>query len=351
MAHHDHNYRSLFSHPRMVEDLLRSFVRQDWVEDLDFATLERLNADFINRQRKDSKAEERRSDVIWRVRFRDERWLYVILLVEFQSTVDRFMALRLLVYAGLVYQDLLKRDKLSSDEELPPVLPLVLYNGVRPWKAPRRMRQLFASMPKELVRYQPRLEYLLLDEQRIPADDLETIQNPVSALFRLEQSRDVTEAETVVRALVGWLRAPEQEELRRTFLDWLTDDYLPEHVPGVKIPRIESLEEVSTMLEQNHHDWSRSWVQRGIEKGRKLGVELGRKEGRKKGLLEGRKEGRKEGRLDERRRLVGRQLTKKFGPLDEQTQKRLQQAGGRQLLSWSERLLTADNLEDVFKSS
>ena len=41
MADHDHSYKHLFSHRRMVEDLLRGFVREEWVNHLDFSTLER----------------------------------------------------------------------------------------------------------------------------------------------------------------------------------------------------------------------------------------------------------------------------------------------------------------------
>jgi hypothetical protein len=39
---HDHSYKLLFSNPEMVEDLLRGFVHEDWVEEVDFASLERV---------------------------------------------------------------------------------------------------------------------------------------------------------------------------------------------------------------------------------------------------------------------------------------------------------------------
>jgi len=41
---HDSGYHLLFSHPALVEDLFRSFVTEPWVEQLDFTTLERVNA-------------------------------------------------------------------------------------------------------------------------------------------------------------------------------------------------------------------------------------------------------------------------------------------------------------------
>jgi len=37
---HDASYKLLFSHARMVEDLLRGFIHEPWVHELDFTTLE-----------------------------------------------------------------------------------------------------------------------------------------------------------------------------------------------------------------------------------------------------------------------------------------------------------------------
>ncbi len=51
--------------------------------------------------------------MIWRLRW-GERWLYVYLLLEFQSSVDRFMAVRLLTYVGLLYQDLVATKEIPK---------------------------------------------------------------------------------------------------------------------------------------------------------------------------------------------------------------------------------------------
>lgn len=44
---HDHAYKLLFSRPEMIADLLRGYVRQPWVEQLDFSTLKRANPEHI----------------------------------------------------------------------------------------------------------------------------------------------------------------------------------------------------------------------------------------------------------------------------------------------------------------
>ena len=123
---------------------------------------------------------ERHSDVIWRLRFRGEGegWFYLYLLLEFQSTSDPFMAVRLLTYVGLLLEEIIRREKLKPGDRLPAVLPLVLHNGKRPWRAPRDLESLFVEVPPGLRRYLPRLRYLLLDEGRLDLDRPELGREP-----------------------------------------------------------------------------------------------------------------------------------------------------------------------------
>ena len=48
MANHDGSYKQFFSHADMVADLLRGFIKQEWVEQLDFSTLERVSGSYIS---------------------------------------------------------------------------------------------------------------------------------------------------------------------------------------------------------------------------------------------------------------------------------------------------------------
>ena len=105
---HDAAYKDLFSRPRMVEDLLRGFAAREWSDALDLSTLEKLPAEYVS-----DDLRRRHGDVVWRVRFRDRKWLYLLVMLEFQSTTDRYMAVRILVYTGLPYQDLIRRKALG----------------------------------------------------------------------------------------------------------------------------------------------------------------------------------------------------------------------------------------------
>jgi len=44
MTQHDSGYHLLFSHPELAEDLLRNFVSEDWIGQLDFTNMECVNA-------------------------------------------------------------------------------------------------------------------------------------------------------------------------------------------------------------------------------------------------------------------------------------------------------------------
>ena len=95
---------------------------------------------------------------MWRVRLQGQReaWLYLLAMLEFQSTDDRYMAVRILVYTGLLYQDLIRRGALGPDGRLPPVLPIVLYNGRNRWSAPVEVGDLIAPVQEALAQGQMR---------------------------------------------------------------------------------------------------------------------------------------------------------------------------------------------------
>ena len=104
---HDERYKTIFAFPRMVEDLVRGFAAREWAGELDFSTLRKLPSEYVSDKRL-----TRRSDSVWQVRFRDGRHLLVAL--EFQSTDDPRMALRILVYTGLLYQELVRSEASSE---------------------------------------------------------------------------------------------------------------------------------------------------------------------------------------------------------------------------------------------
>jgi len=318
MAEHDQSYKQFFSNPRMVEDLLRGFVKQDWLEQADYDTLERVTASFVS-----DKLKKRESDAIWQIRLKDGL-MYIYILIEFQSTVDRFMVVRMLTYIGLLYQDLIKSGKIKEGDYLPPVLPLVLYNGRTPWKAPLDMEKLVAPAPGKLKEYQANLRLLLIDEGRLQASQLEQERNLASVLFALENSRDPQEMERAVSLLGDWLAEPDFNELRRTFFEWLSRVFLPVHFPGIDFSKIDKLSEVKNMLAERVIEWTEEWKQQGRQEGLQQGLQQGVQQGLQQGVQQGLQQGFQKGILQSRREDVLDVLNDRFGATEQDIADKLQ---------------------------
>ena len=101
MSHDDDaSYKTLFSAPEVVRNLILGFIPDDWLHGLDYRTLERVSGSYVTDDLRD-----RADDIVWRVQVGGE-WVYLYILIEFQSTVDPWMAVRIMTYVGLLYQDL-----------------------------------------------------------------------------------------------------------------------------------------------------------------------------------------------------------------------------------------------------
>ena len=209
------------------------------------------------------------------MRFRDRTWLYLLVMLEFQSTTDPYMAVRILVYTGLLYQDLIRRGSLDDGGRLPPVLPVVPYNGRPRWTAPVEVADLIAPAREALAPFQPSQRYFLLDEGRWGEDDLPR-RNLVSALVGLENSGSAERLSKVLAALSDWLRDSEDDELRRAFVEWVRQVVLPGRFPGAALPVGQALEGGGAMLAESVKEWTEQW----LREGREQGLERGRAEER-----------------------------------------------------------------------
>lgn len=100
------------------------------------------------------------------------------------------------------------------------------------------------GLPPALGRWQPQLQYLLIEERRYAEDEPRGRRNVAAALFRQENSRTPAQIEAMVASLVEWLAAPAQTNLRRAFVVWLRRILLPARVPGADLPHVIELQEM-----------------------------------------------------------------------------------------------------------
>ena len=256
-------YKRLYAFVEMVADLLCSILPADTLEALDLRSLEKVSTDYVG-----DDFHQRRGDTVWRVRAAgtDSGWAYVLVLLEFQSSSDATMALRVNEYTVMLYRELL-RTKVVEPGQLPLVLPVVLYNGESRWTAANDVRDLIVSAGPALAAFQPSQRYLLLDLRRAKADYAGKLTDAVTRLERSSTPKDLLE---VKRILARLLHRPDQRELRRAFADWLWALEKRLQDPGEQAappPPNLTLEDIGMTLEERVARWPEPWIELGERRG------------------------------------------------------------------------------------
>jgi predicted transposase/invertase (TIGR01784 family) len=322
--HHDTGYKELFSHPEFVQQLIEGFAPPEIAALMDFSTLKNHSGNYIT-----PLFEEKFEDVVWSL---EVHWqgltqrLFLYLLIEFQSTVDPTMPLRMLHYVACFYQHLIKAKVTTPAQGLPPILPIVLYNGLDRWSAAEDISEQIRPEPPQFLRaYQPHLRYYLIDEGRYTSEQLSAIGSPLSGIIQVEiASGDRASLQAAVDRLVRLIQAdPNKARLDRLITRWLKR-HLQRLGAKIDLTQVHSLIEDKAMLAEN----LQHWAEREREEGQKEGHKVGRKAG-------------VEGTL---RKLI----TLKFGEIPESASKRLEQATDEQLDAWVEQILSANSLDDLF---
>ncbi len=314
---HDGLYHRFFSDPAIVAQLLREFVAGPWLDGLDLDGMERLNTKL-----QADTGERREGDLVWRIPRQEGGDAYVMLLLEFQSRPDPWMALRMLVYAGLLWQHLVRENRLMPDGRLPPILPVVLYNGDPRWRAAVDLRNLI-GLPEAspLWQWQPQLRYHLIDEGAFSPGDLERRDGLPALLFRLENSPDPEQLVALADAVLAWFAGhPGFGAARAVFVELLSAAMAPLG-PAVRVP--EELLEVRNMLVTRMEAWMEQW----------------KEQSKQQWLIEGEKRGEAA--------LLLRQLERRFGVLPASARDRVLAADTVLIEEWALRLLEATSLDEV----
>ncbi len=206
-----------------------------------------------------------------------------------------------------------RRHIAALETEYPPSLlhaRLTRFNGRAPWRAPTNVVDLVSGGPSALDPFRPRLQYLLLDERALLDKARETHHNPVASLFRLGHG-ELWEMAGASQALNESLLGPQHAELRRALSIWYLN-MVRHREKDVKLPEGLDLEEIPAMLTEQAPSWTAMWTTKGEAK------------------------------------ILLRLLERRFGALSDTIQRQVETADEDRLLELSDRILTAERVEDVF---
>ena len=131
---HDKYFRGVFSNTRYAASLLRPYLPKPVVDLLQWASLTHLPGRFVS-----DDWHGREADLLFSVELQDSGTpVLVYVLLEHQSTPDKWMPLRVLNYCLQVWLKW-QRDN-ERAKKLPMIVPVVFYQGKEPWLFPRQLR-------------------------------------------------------------------------------------------------------------------------------------------------------------------------------------------------------------------
>jgi hypothetical protein len=302
-------FRLVFGKPAHAASQLQAVLPPALTARLDLDQLAVVNGSFI-----DTELTWRHCDVLLRTRL-DGRDALIYVILEHQSTPDPLMAWRMLRYLVRIWERHLSDHPNAT--RLPVILPLVVYQGRRAWSGPLELHDLLdvdADIAAAAGGLLPRLRFLLDDLSGVEETEL--------------RARPLTPAAQVTFFLLG--AAPGNPDVAADLTRWL--DTLAE-----ALRRPDGIEILQALLTYAHYT-SETPAEKLHQVMARLGPEAEEAYMTTADML----------RAEGQAKTLARLLTLKFGGLPDSAQARLQAASAEQLTAWTDRVLTATTLDEIF---
>jgi Putative transposase, YhgA-like. len=231
---HDRSYKDLYSNKIVFLNLVKEMLKAPWANDLKEDNLILVDKEYIL-----SDYEENESDIVYKANIGGKEVIFYILL-EFQSTVDYRMPLRLLFYINEIFRDHIKNltvedRKNKKGFKVPAIVPIVLYNSIRKWNAPKYFKDIVNKSEMfgdNIVNFR----YELFDvNHQYTKEELIKNNNITSAIFLLDQKVEPLEFLNRLKAVALEFNrlATREKEILKHWINNTVDETIAEN--AVKI--------------------------------------------------------------------------------------------------------------------
>lgn len=231
---HDKSYKDLYSNKEVFLDLVREMLKANWAQNLKADDLTLINKSYIL-----ADYNEKESDIVYNGKIGENEVIFYILL-EFQSSVDYRMPLRLFFYISELLREYCKNaNHKPSDKniKIPAVIPIVLYNGNSKWDAKTTFSDMIDGSElfgDNIINF----KYDIFDiNNTYTKEELISNNNMTSAIFLLDQKINPVEFLERIKAIAlffnnltdkdkslikNWIKNTVEDELAETAIDILS---------------------------------------------------------------------------------------------------------------------------------
>lgn len=260
---HDKSYKTLFSNKDIFLNLINDFTEEKWKNELTAENLTLVNKSFIL-----ADYEEVEADIVYQAEIEGQKVIFYILL-EFQSSIDHSMPIRLLMYMIEIWREMLKgigKEEIKrKDFKLPAIVPIVTYNGKDRWNVPLTFKEKITKYElfgDRLLDFQ----YVLLDINRYDKEILLQKESISSAIFLLDQKVGYEEYMNRLVTIVKFFSKLTEEE-KLELKNWLANT-LSEEIKDVALSILDADKEEVDKMTANITRTIEEIKEEAIEKGR-----------------------------------------------------------------------------------
>ena len=197
----------MFSDPARAADLVRLALPADARPLFELDSLRLVPGSFV-----EPDLRELYSDLLFEARMGVMRSL-VYVLFEHKSSPERLTLLQLYRYMGAIWQ----RSRVSTSRSLARILPIVVYHGDRPWRAPLTFSDYFADASPTFRDIGPEFRPLFIDLSRL-ADAALALTSPATRAALLALRHAFKPALRDVQVIFGSASSDSLTETARGFL-------------------------------------------------------------------------------------------------------------------------------------
>lgn len=265
---HDKFFKETFGNIDVVQDFLNSYLPKNILDIIDIETVTPLKDSFVNHE-----LDESFSDLLVSVNIAEKKG-YLYFLFEHKSYQTKNIVLQLLKYMFEIWNRELNKEKVN---ELPLIIPLVIYHGSQKWKVPKTLGELmvgYNKLPANVQKYIPNYEYMLYDLSTFHNEDIKgdiRVKVSLSTLKHI-QINNIEQLLLLIQKNTMQLLECDDETI--------TIEYLETYIRYILSTRDDvSIEMISERLSDEGRERLMTVAEQLIKKGREEGLKEGLKEG------------------------------------------------------------------------
>ena len=149
-------FEQMFSRLDIATDFISNYLPENVVKLLDISSLELERKSFINKQ-----LQGMQSDILYKIKTIDGIPLWIYVLLEHKSYIDRWVLFQVLGYIVQIgdHERMINKAKRKQEkhrnrsknnnteiEFLTPVIPIIVYHGPKKWDIPAHLSQIYQNI-------------------------------------------------------------------------------------------------------------------------------------------------------------------------------------------------------------